>query len=371
MRILLLSANTGGGHNSAAAAVKAAFEQKDVECVLKDTLAFISEIHSDIISTGHSYIYRHLPQLFGAGYRFEEKHTPKFIYEQMSWGAKSLASYLREESFDAIISTHIFGSMMVTEARKTYGVTLPHYVVVTDYAVHPGTDMVDVKRYFIASEEMAEAYRNAGVEEERLCPSGIPIHPNFLCKRTKQEARMKLHLPTAGKVVLLFSGSIGCGNLNRIAPELEKQLPEHCTLVIICGHNARLYRQLKEVVSPQTVIVGYTTRIADYMAASDLCISKPGGLSTTEMLVSQLPAVLMLSVPGCETRNLEFFTERSAAVGTDEWDEALRMTGFLLRNPDKLVEIKENLKKIDYPGGTSVIVNTVLSDIGCSSLFME
>lgn len=363
MRILLLSANTGGGHNAAAEALIASFAQRNIECVKKDTLAFISEIHSEIISSGHSYIYRHLPQLFGAGYRFEEKHPPKFIYEQMAWGSKNFANYLKTERFDAIISTHIFGSMMVTEARKNHGVTLPHYVVVTDYAVYPGTDMVDVERYFIASEELTDAYRAVGISDQRICPSGIPIHPNFMCLKSKQEARKLLHLPAAGKVVLLFSGSIGCGHLERVAPELEKQLPDDGTLIIICGHNSRLYKQLKSVVSDKTVVIGFTTRIADYMAAADLCISKPGGLSSTEMLVSALPSVLMLSVPGCETRNLNFFLEHKAAVGTDQWDEAIRLTGFLLRNPEKAAEIKENLKAIGYPGGASFIVDTVMGDI--------
>ena len=363
MRVLLLSANTGGGHNAAADSLMAVFEQNGVECVKKDTLAFISDLHSEIISSGHTYIYRHLPQLFGAGYRFEEKHPPRFIYDQMALGAKHFASFLRTEHFDAIISTHIFGSMMVTEARKHHGITLPHYVVITDYTVYPGTDMVDVNRFFIAASELKDSYRSIGINDERLCASGIPIHPNFHNKHDKSEARQKLHLPTDGKIVLLFSGSIGCGHLNRVAPELEKQLPDNATLVIICGHNNRLYKQLKEVVSDRTVVIGYTTRIADYMAAADLCISKPGGLSTTEMLVSALPTILMLSVPGCETRNLEFFTERKAALGTEQWDEAVRLTVFLLRNPDKMSEIKENLKNIVYPGGAAVIVKTVIAEV--------
>lgn len=363
MRVLLLSANTGGGHNAAAEALMATFENKGVECIKKDALAFISEIHSEIISSGHSYIYRYLPQLFGAGYRFEEKHPHKFIYDQMALGAKNFASFLTSECFDAIISTHIFGSMLVTEVRKNYGVSLPHYVVITDYAVYPGTDMVDVRRFFIASEELEPAYRSIGIDDKRLFASGIPIHPRFLDERNKHDARKKLHLPTDGKIVLLFSGSIGCGHLDRITPELEKQLPEGATLVIICGHNKRLYKQLREIVSDQTVVIGYTTRIADYMAAADLCISKPGGLSTTEMLVSSLPTILMLSVPGCETRNLEFFCDRKAAVGTDQWDEAVQLTGLMLRNPDKMAEIKVNLKNIAYPGGASIIAETVMNDI--------
>lgn len=362
MRVLLLSANTGGGHNSAAAAIQAELTARGVECDLRDSLAFISEIHSDIISSGHSYLYRHLPQLFGVGYRFEEKHPPKFIYEQIALGAKRFTEYLNENPVDAIISTHIFGSMLVTEARAKYGVTVPHYVVITDYTVYPGSDMVDVARFFIPADGLVSSYLNNGIESDRLTASGIPIHPSFLAGKDRKTSRTKLHLPEEGRIVLLFSGSIGCGRLDRVATELEQQLPSDATLVIICGHNSRLQKKLKSVCSERTVVVGFTSRVADYMAAADLCISKPGGLSITEMVVSRLPMVLMLSVPGCETRNMEYFIERNAAIGTDDWDVAIQQTGILLRNPDRMAQMRENLQAIGYPGGAKVIADAVIAD---------
>lgn len=363
MRVLLLSANTGGGHNSAASAIQSELESKGATCFLRDALAFVSEIHSDIVSNGHSYIYRYMPQLFGVGYRYEEKHPPRFIYDQMALGAKRFADYLNDNPVDAIISTHIFGSMLVTEARAKHHIKTPHYLVVTDYTVYPGSDMVDVAKFFIPAEALCETYADNGIHQNRVIASGIPIQPTFLNLSEKKAARQKLHLPTEGKIILLFSGSIGCGRLDRIAPELEKQLPQDAVLVIICGHNIKLAQKLRTVCGEQTVVVGFTSRVAEYMAAADLCISKPGGLSITEMMVAQLPMVLMLSVPGCETRNLDFFVSNHAAVGTDDWDEAIQLTGILLRNPDRMAQMKENLCHIGYAGGASVIADTVIQDI--------
>lgn len=362
MRVLLLSANTGGGHNSAAAAVKAQFEKQNVQCVVCDALSFVSEIHSEIISTGHTYIYRHFPQLFGIGYRYEEKHPPRFLYEQTALGAKRFAAYLKENSFDAIVSTHLFGSMLTTEARKKYGVLLPHYLVITDYALYPGSDMVDVETYFLGAEELSTAYREVGITSERLLASGIPIRDSFSADYSKETVRHSLRLPTDGRIVLLFSGSIGCGKLNRVAPELEKALPADAHLVILCGHNKHVYEQLQEKCGPRTIVVGYTNRIAEYMAAADLCISKPGGLSITEMLVMRLPMILMLSVPGCESRNLSFFEEQRIAVGTDDWDVAVRETSRLIRDPDELAAMRERMQQLGYPGGASVIVSKVMGD---------
>lgn len=360
MRVLLLSCNTGGGHNSAAGAVMNEFESRGVVCDRVDALTFISEVHSEIVSNGHSYIYRHLPQLFGVGYRFEEKHPPKFIYEQMALGAKKLAQHVVDGRYDAIVCTHIFAAMMVTEAYKKYAITIPQYLVITDYCAYPGTEMVDVERFFVPAESLRAVYTGLGVASERVIASGIPISSAFMATSEKRSARRKLHLPESGKMVLLFSGSIGCGRLHRVAPELEQQLPEDTTLVIICGNNHRLHKQLKRVCTDKTVVVGFTNRVYEYMTAADLCISKPGGLSVTEMLVKQLPMVLMLSVPGCESRNQEFFVGHRAAIGTDDWNAAIRESTRLIADHERMQEMQANLQSIGYPGGATVIADTVI-----------
>ena len=118
MRVLILSANTGGGHNSAAKAIGEALSRRDVEYELRDCLSFISETASQVISSGHNGLYRYLPKVFGWGYRFEENHSGKLLYESMAPGAKGLFAFLEKNNFDLIISTHTFAALMITEARK-------------------------------------------------------------------------------------------------------------------------------------------------------------------------------------------------------------------------------------------------------------
>lgn len=363
MRILLLTCHTGGGHNSAAKAIRSHCEQRGIECDVRDALLFASKLHSKVISNGHIFVYRHFPRLFGMGYHFEEKHPPRFFYRQIALGAKRFAAFLNENQYDAIVCTHLFGNWLVTEARKKHGVTMDHYAVVTDYAMWPGTTMSDACRYFIAAESVREDYRKAGIADDQVVVSGIPVSPGFIDPVDKITARRNLGLTEEGKVVLLFSGSIGCGHLNRKAPELEKRLPGGARLVIICGNNARLCKQLKVSCSPQTTVVGFTDRVAEYMAAADLCVAKPGGLSTTEMLAIGLPMVLMLSVPGCETHNLKCFEDLGVAVGTDNWDEAIHLTAELIRDDARLAEMRERLRTTPYPGGARVVIDTVLADL--------
>ena len=86
MRVLILSANTGGGHNSTAGALAEQLEKMGVEFEIADALSMISAKVSQFVSWGHSYVYRHLPSLFGHVYRYEERHPAKFIYEQCAKG---------------------------------------------------------------------------------------------------------------------------------------------------------------------------------------------------------------------------------------------------------------------------------------------
>lgn len=363
MRILLLSCNTGGGHNSAAAAICAHFVERGVTCDVRDALLFVSEFHTTVLSRGHSFMYRHMPRLFGVGYRFEEKHQPFFLYKQLSLGAKKFYAFLNENAYDAVVCTHIFGNMLVTETRRKYGVSIPHFSVTTDYTLHPGTDMIDASRFFIAAEQLRSLFLDVGIPNERIISSGIPVSSAFLKAEDRQSARLRLGLPAEGKTVLLFSGSIGCGKLHRIATELEHRLPQDCTLVVLCGNNARMYKRMRKKCGLRMTVVGYTNQVAEYMAAADLCIAKPGGLSTTEMLTMGLPMILLLTVPGCETHNLDFFEGLGVAEGTDDWTEAVRMTLELIEDDVRLADMRAHLLATDYPGGACVIADTVLGDI--------
>lgn len=363
MRILVLSCSTGGGHNSAADAICAHLTERGIECDVRDALLFVSKAHAGAFSYGHSLMYRYFPRLFGVGYYFEENHQPRFLYKQMALGVKRFCAFVKKNAYDAVICTHIFGNMLVTEARRKFGITIPHYVVTTDYTVHPGTDMVDAERYFIAAEQLRPLLSLVGISDERIVASGIPVAPAFLKPDDKRSARLHFGLPEEGKLVLLFSGSIGCGKLHSMATELERQLPDDCTLVVLCGHNKGMYTRLRRRCGSRTVVVGYTKEVAEYMAAADLCIAKPGGLSTTEMWSMALPMILLLTVPGCETRNLKFLSDLGIAEGTDDWREAVRITLDLIGDDDRLAQMREHLRNTPYPGGACVIADEVLADI--------
>ncbi len=360
MRILILSANTGGGHNAAAYAIQEELTRRGIESDIEDCLRFISEKTSDFISWGHSYLYKHLPRVFGRAYRLEEQRSSQFIYDSIALGAAKYHAFIRERDYAAVLCVHVFSSILVTEEQRRYGENLPHYFISTDYTSHPGVAETQADAWFIPDVALTEEFTRGGLPTERVVATGIPVRQEFLNTTSKLSMRRELGLPPDGRVVLICCGSIGCGKMNRIVPEFEQRLPEDVTLVVICGNNAKLYEQLNECATSRTVIIGFTEKIAQYMAAADVCISKPGGLSTTELLTVGVPSVLVLVVPGCESRNMHFLTERGLAQGAQSWEEATLQVMDLLIQPEKLASMRHAMKEYDAGHGAGNIVNYVL-----------
>ena len=122
MGILLLSANTGEGHNATARAIMEVYENRQIPCRMEDTLSFLSPGFSKFICDWHIRLYRYGPKLFDFGYRFAEvtANPDEFnpIYELLSLGAKKLRDWILEQDFDAIICSHAFAGVMVTEIRR-------------------------------------------------------------------------------------------------------------------------------------------------------------------------------------------------------------------------------------------------------------
>ncbi len=350
MRYLILSCNTGEGHNSAAKAVADSFLEKNIECVIEDALAFWSPEKSNVISKGHIFLYRYLPKLFGFSYRFEENHPAKegedsIIYELVIRGCKSLYDYLCEKKFDGIICTHVFPAMMITEIKKRYNLQTKSYFIATDYTCSPGVSETRMDTYFLPHKALKKEFMDNGIPEEKLCSSGIPIRKSFYTKVEASKAKKTLSLPADKKIVLLACGSMGCGPIKELTELLIKSLSEDYLLVVICGNNRKLYRSLTENFPAINLrVVGYTKRMSLYMDAASFILTKPGGLSSTEASVKALPMIFINAVPGCETRNIEFFNSFNLAEIRNTLQELADLVREYANDPMKRKTISEKLK---------------------------
>ena len=369
MRILILSGNTGGGHNSAAMAIKDYFSTKNAACEIRDALAFWSEGKSYLISNGHILIYKKAPKLFWVIYRFAEKHPAKendesFMYDVVTRGAKGLNEFLEENQFDAIICTHVFAGMIATAVKKKYRPNLKIYFIATDYTCSPGVSEILMDGCFIPHEKLREEFLKNRVKKEIIVASGIPVRAKFYEHTEPKKAKEMLSLPTDKKLVLLMCGSMGCGPMKGLTKLLENTLPDDTHIAVICGSNKKLLKELsKRDQSDKVTLIGYTDKMALYMDAADVALTKPGGLSTSEALTKGVPLLLIDAVPGCETRNIEFLCGNHFAETGNNADELTALVFSFIGRGDKAQKTRELLRKEFSDNAAQKIYDYIAKDL--------
>lgn len=335
MNILILSCNTGQGHNSAAGAIKESLERRGDSCELVNALQFLSQTADDIICDGHVFLYRRFPKLFGIGYRFEEKHSPKFICNQLRRGTEKFGKFFAQKNYDAIICTHIFGAILVNEFKKKTGAKILTSFVSTDYTVYPGVVEADADVYFIAHPLLCEEYVAQGIARDKLFASGIPVSAQFFKKNSKSDIRQALGLDKYKKIILISGGSMGAGPLAKLSLMLSQRFSD-ILIVVACGTNKSLLEKITGADMPNILAIPYTKKMSEYMDAADIYLTKAGGLSTTEAIMKQVPLIYVSAVPGCETRNIEFMTKHSYAMATYSLEETVEQVSYTFENIDSL-----------------------------------
>ena len=319
MKVLILSCNTGGGHNSAASAICAYFEKMNCECDIVNALDFLPKARAELISRGHELAYKYTPRLYGMGYRISEMTPQSRLYEQNAKGADELCRVLFSGSYDVVISVHIFAAMMMTELRINREINIPSFFVATDYTCSPGVSEIVADKYFIPHEKLREEFVSQGIPAGRIVASGIPVREEFCRRSDKKAARRALGMSEEGRLLLLCCGSMGCGPIRSIALRIGEIMDENDSLVIVCGSNRQLEKDLQFLTGDdiRIKICGFTDKMSLYMDAADLIITKAGGLSTTEAVMKRLPILFIDAVPGCESRNIEFMTGNAYALEAD------------------------------------------------------
>ena len=312
MRVLILTCNTGGGHNAVAAALAESFRRLGVSSDTADGLSFISQKASRFVSKWHTRFYRRYPKLYKAGYMSAENDAESNdrdnpVYRYMARGARRLGRAIQGGGYDAVVCVHVIPAMMMTELHRQHETGPVFCFVATDYTCSPTVGGCTPDICVIPHEELAEEFVSCGIARETLLAEGIPVRAVFRERGDRAAARSELALPPEGRHIVLMSGSIGCGPMADIAAELEKRMERGDFASVLCGSNRQMLYALRRRGFRRVEAVGFTNRVHRYMDSADVLVSKPGGISITEAGTRGTPLLLADMVGGCETRNQEFF----------------------------------------------------------------
>lgn len=365
MRILMLSANTGEGHNSSAKALMEVLQSRGVECQLQDCLAYLSPNFSKFICDWHVRIYQYGGKIFDKGYRFLENtaNPENFnpIYELISLGAGKLRDAIMEEDFDGVVCVHPFAGTMITEVRRSWGMEIPTCLVATDYTCSPTVEQCDLDTFFVPAAEICREFELAGIPREKQMVTGIPVRQGFYEKADRQQARTTLQLPQESLVVLVMCGSMGCGPIERIAEETLSQMPEDSVMVAVCGRNEKLRESMERIRDPRLRVTGFIHNFTTYLDSADLIITKPGGLSSTEAANKHVPMVFINTVGGCESRNFDHYVKKGYAVGSSEPEEVIRIAIRMVWDTASREKMRKTLTEAFYTNTGVVMADHIIS----------
>ncbi len=362
MSTLILSCNTGEGHNSCAKAIKEYYDAKNEVCVIKDGLEFISPNISRFISWGHSFVYRHLPWLFKFGYKYSEKHPAIFhknsgVYRFMTQGADRMFQYICEGGYDTVVCTHVFTALMITDMLSKHPMKLATCFVSTDYTCSPITKESNLDYYFIPDMSFAPDFECENISESKMIPSGIPIRQMFYQSSIAEEAKESVGVKRENKHLLLMCGSMGCGPIKKLLHKLSKRLPSDWELTVICGNNSTLANKLTKKYEkyPHIYIRKFVKDMGRMMDSADLYLTKPGGISVTEAMIKELPMVFIDAVAGCEEYNRIHFVRSGGAKTGANVSEVTEVCCSLMQLDEKRARMKESLTTLEKQNSTEII----------------
>lgn len=368
MKILILTCSTGEGHNSAAKAVAEVLNSRGIECEITDPLSLSGKKTGNVVATIYNKMISKIPILFGLIYKigqlYDASHLPSPVYLANSRHADKLYGYIKEHGFDAVVCPHLFPMQSMTAVKRKCE-HIPSFGILTDHVAIPFYRETDLDGYFAPDEPTKGQLIKKGIPEERILCTGIPVSPKFSSEISNTEAKAVLGIPKDKRMVAVMSGGAGCGKIVRLTRRLDKTLDGSRVIYVFPGKNKKLKQRLEKRFSEndRVRIVGFTDKISMYIKAADVVLSKPGGLSTTEIAASGTPLVLMRAVSGCETANVKYFTANGLAIHSGSIRRAVEATCRLLGDGELSEGMVQNQKSVINRAAAEQIVNKVIEEL--------
>lgn len=374
-KILIFYGSYGGGHISAARNIKEYFETNYNDCKISmiDCVEYTNKLINRLTTKAYADLSKYAHWLWKKVYYSSEDGLmasfSNFFNKLM---ADKLYKIIVEINPDIIISTHPFSSQMCAILKKKGKINCVLSTVMTDYVEHNQWIILHefVDYYFVAHDKMKESLIEKGISPEKIYTTGIPFSNKFLNVYNKTEILKEYNLKEDKNIALFFAGGafgFGKKKLAVILKTIIDNFPD-LQVIAISGKNPKLKKYFDEIVHDSrsddyVKILSYTDQVPKLMAISDLVITKPGGLTTTESLVSGLPMIIINPIPGQEEENANFVEKNGAGIWLKNGNHIETILDDILSSKSKLLEMKQNANSIAKKNATKDICDILINKI--------
>jgi len=366
-RILILTADAGFGHRSAANAVVAALSERYGDaCEItvlnpledKRTPFFLRDSQSD-----YDKLVRKLPELYRFGYDASDAQVPAVIVEQALTVLlfEVMNDIVRSYRPDVILSTYPLYQSAIRAVLTLTRAPIPLLVSITDLVtVHRIWFNSGVDRYFVPNNLVRSLAINYGLSPDQIQITGIPVNPQVVHEqRSPQEIRRAF----GWEPDLLTVLAVGSRRVDRLIETLNiiNHFGMPLQVIVAAGKDQDLYNALLEIEWHVPVkVYDYVDKMPVFMKAADLIVCKAGGLVVTEALACARPLLLIDAIPGQETGNAEYVVQNGAGELVRSNLEVLETLAHWTMNDRKLLcERAENARKLGQPNAAFEVADAV------------
>ncbi|PNQ82781.1 glycosyltransferase [Paenibacillus sp. F4] len=367
-KILILYASYGEGHVQAARAIMDSLRRLGrCEVQLLDLMAESHPWLNGLTKFVYMQSFKTIPQLYGWVYNITRGMKAKSAFGHVlhSFGMRQLTLTLKKELPDLVI--HTFPQLALPALRRKMEMNLPIVNVVTDFDLHGRWLHPDIDRYYVATEDIQQEAAQRGIPIERIIATGIPIHASFYNMSANEVPVQEQVIPSLQSettTVLIMAGAYGVlSGILDICRQLSK-LPQ-LRLLIVCGRNQQLKAEVDGLYAdhPDIYTYGFVDFVPALMRASNLVITKPGGITLSESIASGLPILVFKPVPGQELNNALYLQQKGAARIARTTEELIQHCLDLISTPSLAEEMTQAIELLRKPHPADQIAEDILHQL--------
>ncbi len=374
--ILVLSVSAGAGHVRAAQALAATAEQDypGAKVTHLDVMDFVPSGFRKVYAESYIKLVDRAPLLWAFLYQSSDHSSATSLMSSVRrqverLNTRALFDQIKLLAPDAVLCTHFLPAELISK-RIAKGATLPPtWVQVTDFDVHGLWLHPHVKGYFVATDEVAARMKGRGIAANTITVTGIPVMPQFLQKLDRATCAGEQGLDPAKTTLIMMSGGMGVGNIAAMADGLLK-LPGDFQIIALAGKNPAMLAQLQALAAqhPRRLFpMGFTKTIERLMAAADIAITKPGGLTSSECLAVGLPMIVVSPIPGQEERNADYLLETGAALKAVDAASLNHKVLALTKDPVRLQTMRSSMARVAKPTAASAVLSCMLAALASTT----
>ncbi len=348
--ILILSVPHGAGHQRAADALRKALQeiQSDVVVDVVDALAYCTRWFRNYYNSYHIPL-KYWPALWGWIEKVQHDHPstgPSWLYRR---GGKPLFQFIQACDPDIVIATEVgmceLAALLKRETHARF-----YLVGVCLMNVYRAWAKPEVDLYPVAPGDLTAQLEAMGVPPAKILPCGTPIDPSFAGRGNRATARTRLGVESDYPLLLVLFGGTGFGKPRRILAELDK-VKQPLEVVLITGRNQRLEEEVHHLCRgrSRTQVFGWVDNMHEWMAAADLLVSKPAGVTVFEAITSGVPLLAFDPLPGDENRNCRLVQQWQVGVWVEHPADLAPTIERLLADREELQLLRKRALELARP----------------------